>query len=210
MDWLQWHADYEDPQSELSQRLRTVQRHITAWLDARPDPALRVISVCAGQGRDLIEVLQQRPADADRVTATLLEWDSRNVAYAQASATGLRRLTVVQADAGDWASYAALGRADLLMLVGIFGNITDEDIARTVASIPQLCRPDATVIWTLSRWEQRDGTGYVRELLRDNGCVETAFDAPGREGYSVGVARFAGAPVEPPGQPAERLFTFTR
>lgn len=35
-DWSAWHADYADPTSLLSERLRVVQRHIHHWLDDRP------------------------------------------------------------------------------------------------------------------------------------------------------------------------------
>jgi hypothetical protein len=44
----------------LSQRLRLVQRHIDDWLDERPESLLQVVSVCAGQGNDLIGVLARR------------------------------------------------------------------------------------------------------------------------------------------------------
>ncbi|WP_189081821.1 hypothetical protein [Mangrovihabitans endophyticus] len=73
-DWHDWHAPYADGGSALSQRLRLVQRHIDEWLDERPEPALRVVSVCAGQGNDLLGVLERR-ADAGRVRAELIEKD---------------------------------------------------------------------------------------------------------------------------------------
>lgn len=78
-DWYQWHQPYTDRDSALSRRLRIVQSHIAAWLDERPEPLLTVVSACAGQGRDLLEVLAPRP-DAARVRATLIEYDERNVA----------------------------------------------------------------------------------------------------------------------------------
>ena len=71
-DWQAWHAPYADPHSDLSRRRRSVQRQITQWLDDRDDDRLRVVSACAGDGRDLLEVLAARP-DRERVTATLLE-----------------------------------------------------------------------------------------------------------------------------------------
>jgi hypothetical protein len=68
--------------SALSQRLRLVQCYIDAWLDERPESTLRVVSVCAGQGNDLVGVLARRP-DAGRVRAELIEGDERNVAAAR-------------------------------------------------------------------------------------------------------------------------------
>ena len=43
--------------------------------------------------------------------------------------------------------------AELVLLCGIFGNITSADIQRTIATSPQLCRTGATVIWTRHRGE---------------------------------------------------------
>ncbi|GAA2701220.1 hypothetical protein GCM10010429_04950 [Micromonospora olivasterospora] len=55
-DWYDWRLPYADPGSPLARRLRLVQRHIASWLDERPDASLSVVSVCAGQGHDLLGV----------------------------------------------------------------------------------------------------------------------------------------------------------
>jgi hypothetical protein len=41
--------------------------------------------------------------------------------------------------------------ADVLLLCGIFGNVSDGDIRRTVQAVPALCRAGATVIWARPR-----------------------------------------------------------
>ena len=69
-DWRAWHADYADPASALSQRLAVVQAQVARWLDRTQPRPVVVTSVCAGDGRDLLEVLTAR-RDAARVTATL-------------------------------------------------------------------------------------------------------------------------------------------
>jgi hypothetical protein len=203
-DWVRWHADYGDPSSPLSRRLRIVQRHIADWLDDRPDPALTVVSACAGQGRDLLEVLGRR-GDASRVRATLLEADPRNVEAAGAAAAGLSTVDVRRADAGDLASYRDATPADLVLMVGVFGNIGDDDVRRTVAALPHLCRPAGTVIWTRSRREP-DLTGSIRTWFADAGFAEHAFDAPGDTLFSVGVHCLTRTPRTPP--PTGRLFSF--
>jgi predicted RNA methylase len=70
----------------------------------------KIVSACAGQGHDLIGVLAQR-TDADRVDATLIESDPRNVRAARAVATAARlaNVEVRQADAGDLTSYRDAG-----------------------------------------------------------------------------------------------------
>ncbi|MEU4771091.1 SAM-dependent methyltransferase [Micromonospora sp. NPDC023644] len=207
-DWQAWHEPYADANSPLSRRLRLVRRHIASWLDERSDERLTVVSACAGQGHDLIGVLATRP-DARRLHATLLEYDAGNVAAARAAAdrAGLSHLVIRQADAGRFSSYAGAVPADLVLMVGVFGNISDADVERTVAALPQFCAAGATVIWTRAR-RTPDLTPAVRRWLRDAGFVEEAFHAPDDVRFSVGVHRFAGTPR--PLDATGTLFTFLR
>ncbi|CAN5596221.1 hypothetical protein BH23ACT6_BH23ACT6_20240 [soil metagenome] len=65
--YVRWHAAYNDPESSLSVRLRHVQRAIGDWLDRRSGP-VRVLSSCAGQGHDILGVLEERgPQEQARV-----------------------------------------------------------------------------------------------------------------------------------------------
>jgi len=61
------------------------------------------------------------------------------------------RLEVRTVDAGRSHAYADLVPADLVLLVGIFGNIGDRDLRGTIAASPQLCGPGATVVWSRGR-----------------------------------------------------------
>lgn len=148
--WQRWHEDYAVEGTPLARRLQIVRRHVAAWLDARPDEPLTVVSVCAGQGHDLIGVLAGR-ADHDRVRARLVENDAGNAALARTAAAELTGVEVECADAADPASYAGAVPADLVLLVGVLGNISDADVERTIAVLPQLCAAGATVIWTRTR-----------------------------------------------------------
>ena len=205
-DWPAWHKGYDDEQSALSRRLRVVQRHLVRWMDERPMAPLTAISVCAGQGHDLLGVLTTR-ADADRIHATLLEYDETNVNAARTATTtaGLRNVTVRQVDAGDLRSYEGAVPADLVLMAGVFGNISDADVRGTIAALPQLCAPDATVIWTRTRREP-DLTPRIRRWLQAAAFAEHAFHAPPDVMFSVGVHRFTGVPQ--PLAEQGRLFRF--
>jgi hypothetical protein len=205
-DWQAWHEPYADETSPLSRRLRLVQRHIAAWLDDRHGEPLTAVSACAGQGHDLLGVLSIR-ADASRVRATLLEYDERNVAAARVAAddAALSNVTVVRANAGDRAAYVGAVPADLVLMAGVFGNISDLDVHGTISALPELCAPGATVIWTRTR-RAPDLTPVVRRWLAASSFVEQAFHAPTDALFSVGVHHFVGVPR--PLTPRGRLFRF--
>lgn len=207
-DWVAWHRRYDDPDSPLSRRLRTVQDQIHSWLDETAPADVTVVSACAGDGRDLLDVLASR-SDPHRVQATLLESDRRNAERAIDSvrASGLDQVTVTCADAGLTDAYVDSVPADLVLLCGVFGNIEDEAVRRLVGAVPQLCRPGATVIWTRHR-RPPDLTGQIRQWFEVAGLAEVSFTAPPGEFYSVGRHRL----VREPQQLARgtRLFEFTR
>jgi len=207
-DWVEWHREYDDPASALSRRLRVVQGGISSWLDETGADPVRVVSVCAGEGRDLLEVLAAR-SDADRVTATLLEFDPANVAVAtrQARASGLDGVTVRRADAGWSGCYGGLVPADLVLLCGVLGNIDDEAVQRVVSALPQLCASGGTVMWTRIR-EAPDLTVTIRRWLRELGFEEVSFTAPADVLFSVGRHVFRGTPQ--PLVEDVRLFEFVR
>src|SRR5262245_23297137 len=60
-DWHEWHRAYDAPDSPLSQRLAVVQQYIRMVLDNAPPGPVRVVSMCAGEGRDLLGVLAEHP-----------------------------------------------------------------------------------------------------------------------------------------------------
>lgn len=207
-DWDDWHNSYEDPNSMLSERLRVIQQHIDEWLDSTSPSMVSVMSSCAGDGRDLLGVLERR-ADAQRVAGTLLESDPRNARRAteQINRLGLATIEVRCADAGVTSAYSGAVPADLVLLCGIFGNVADDDVRRTIAVVPQLCNAGARVIWTRHRRDP-DLTPTIRDWFSEQGCVEEHFVAPRHAIYSVGVHRFSGVPERL--DTHQRLFTFTR
>jgi hypothetical protein len=207
-DWVDWHGTYDDPTSSLSHRLAVVRGHIRNWLNRTAPEPVTVLSSCSGDGRDLLPILAER-SDAGRVSATLLEFDSRNVAIARAfaEAHGLTSVQVAQVDAGHSSAYVDAAPADLVMLCGIFGNISDDDIHRMVSTAPELCRSGARVIWTRHH-NPPDLTPRIRQWFAAAGFAERAFEAPADFPYSVGVHDLVGPPQ--PLRTGRRLFTFVR
>lgn len=206
-DYVEWHRSYEDPASSLSWRLRHVQTWVGSELDARSGP-VRIVSACAGDGRDVLGVLAARP-DASRVQATLVELhpDIAQVARDAATAAGLD-VDVRTTDAGDSTAYVGAVPADVVLLVGILGNITDADIARTISAAPQLCAAGAVVIWSRGLTGGRSNDG-IRAQFRDAGFAELHYaEFDGGDATALGAVRLT-APPEPL-VPGQQLFTFLR
>ncbi|GAA2404476.1 hypothetical protein GCM10010404_73210 [Nonomuraea africana] len=205
MDWQEWHDAYDRPGSFLARRLEVVQSRIRLALDdSRPGP-LKAISLCAGQGRDLLDVLADHPR-RDDVRARLVELDPRNASIARtaAAAAGLDQVEVATADAALTEHYQGMAPADLVLACGIFGNVTDEDIERIVGFAPQLCATGATVIWTRHRraW---DLVPAICSWFEDRGFDRLWVSDP-EAGFGVGVHRFGGRPL--PLALGARMFTF--
>ena len=211
-NWARWHDDYNDPSSSLSTRLQIVRAYLTDAITAAPPGPISLVSLCAGQGHDALGVLPGHPR-RDDVSAVLVEMDPRNarLASARAAREGLAGVEVRQADAGVTASYADALPAGVLLLCGIFGNVSNDDIRRTVAAAPALCAPGGTVIWTRHR-RPPDLTVLVREWFAAAGFAEVAFEAPDTRStlIGVGVHRRTARPRSPTAAiPAGPLFTFT-
>jgi hypothetical protein len=97
-----------------------VQAWLARALDRVPAGPLRLVSLCAGQGRDVIGVVPGHPRRAD-VRAVLVEADAHNAGRAGQAAeqAGLDQVEVRAADAGTVASFADALPADVLLLCGI-------------------------------------------------------------------------------------------
>ena len=91
-------------------------------------------------------------------------------------------------------AFAPAVPVDLLLLCGVFGNVTDEDLRTTVANASRLCAPGATVIWTRHR-RAPDLTPTIREWWSRAGFEEVSFVSPGPNSPSVGVARLVTEPL---------------
>jgi hypothetical protein len=183
-----------------------VQGHLRAEIDRAPAGNIRLLSLCAGQGRDVIGVLTGHPR-RDDVRARLVELDERNVAVARLAvrAAGLTGVEVLQADAGSTDACAGAVPAQIVLVCGIFGNITVSDIQATVAALPSLCSPGALVLWTRHRGPP-DLTHAVRSWFMRAGFREEAFDVSHDGFMSVGADRLTGEPAAL--VPGQRLFSF--
>jgi hypothetical protein len=208
--WVRWHDAYENPDSPLSLRLRLVQAMVRDFLDRVPTGhggPVRIVSMCAGQGRDVIDVVATHPRRAE-VSALLVELDPALVAFARDRAASVGVADQVRIEEGDasmarW--YEEQVPADLVLVCGVFGNISAGDISGLITALRGFCRRGSEVIWTRHR-RPPDATPSIRADFAAAGFEEVAFEDPGGFVLSVGRNRFVGEPLH--FEPAVQLFDF--
>ncbi|MDQ6819265.1 MAG: SAM-dependent methyltransferase, partial [Actinomycetota bacterium] len=54
-------------------------------------------------------------------------------------------------DNGNSDAYIGAVPAELVLMVGIFGNISTTDVRQTIATTPQFCEPGGTLVWSRGR-----------------------------------------------------------
>ena len=205
-DWGEWHRKYDDPATGHPQRLAVVVEQIRAALDRAGPGPIGVLSLCAGDGRDLATAATGHPRAAD-LTGCLVELDADLAAAAREHVAPLgSRLEVRAADAGDPTVWADVVPVDLLLLCGIFGNVPDEDVERTALASAAMGRPGSTVIWTRHR-RPPDLTPTIRGWFTAAGCTSLGFWSGGPGGFGVGAELLEG-PTRPLDR-SHRLFAFT-
>ena len=210
-DWRAWHEQYDDPTWSVSRRLEVVRGQLRTLLAERSGTG-RIISICAGDGRDVLPVL----AEASPATeALLVELDPELAARARRTALdlGLERIVIRNDDAGTTDAYRGCVPADIVLACGVFGNVTDADVERTVRALRTLLHENGHVIWTRGANVPDDPTGrtgdpaqQVRHVFERAGFQERAFVRPDDASFRVGVHRLTGRPD--PYVPGVELFTF--
>ena len=155
----------------------------------------------------MIDVVSTHPR-GPAVSALLVELDPALVAFARnrAAAAGVaNRVRVVEGDASLSRWYVDGVPADLVLVCGVFGNISSADIRATSEAMRGFCGPRGHLVWTRHR-RPPDATPAIRADLAAAGFTEVAFVAPEGTVMTVGHHRLDG-PTKP-FDPDQVLFDF--
>jgi hypothetical protein len=168
-DWVRWPERAYRNESYRS-RLRTVQDHVAECIDAVDSGSVQIISICAGDGRDVIDVVRSHRR-RDDVRACLIELDEGSVAAGRkrASSAGLQQqVTFVAGDATDLASYQGHVPCDIAIVCGVWGHVPPAERENLVVGLASILRPGGLVVWT---------RGVGEDLSRANE-IRMHFNAP--------------------------------
>jgi len=147
--WTGWPTEAY-AQNRYQQRLEAVQQHLIERLDSVPCGPIRLISICAGDGRDVIGVLQTHERRKE-MSAWLVELDRQSVAAGirDASLVGLQdTVRFINGDATDYVTYQDIAPADIVLACGVWGHVPAHERVSLTSALAALCRPRGTVTWT--------------------------------------------------------------
>ncbi|MDZ8237690.1 MAG: class I SAM-dependent methyltransferase family protein [Nostoc sp. ChiQUE01a] len=208
-DWFEWH-DLYNTEPVLQQRLEIVQEYIAYSLNASGDGTVHILSVCAGDGRDLLGTLKNHPRKQD-VYARLVEIDSNLVERGRATIQSLglaKQIEFVNGDATIAANYVGAVPADIVLVCGVFGNLSEEaELNRLLDNLSFLSKEGAFVIWTRGHSNGIPYSDNVRKTFRASGFEELNFKLTATGNMGVGIHRYLGKNFTEPKE--QQLFVFS-
>ncbi len=210
-DWQEWHRDYDDEDSPVSRRLVQVRARLAMLLGEAAEP-VRLLNLCSGDGRDTVPVLA---SSGREVEACLVELDPGLAEGARrAAAEAGVRLEVREGDAAATATYADHLPVDVLMLVGVLGNVSDADAERTIAATASMVVPGGAVVWSRSNrfraeatHDYADPAEWARDRFEAHGFETREFLVPEVDAWRLGISVLC-SPAE--ASLPETLFSFVR
>lgn len=211
MDWKNWHERYEIS-LPLQERLTAVQAQIIIAISKVGAKPVQVVSICAGDGRDLIGSLNVL-GNKTTVCATLIESNAELVAKGQTAIDHFclaHQVAFRCADATQPATYLGIPPAHVVILSGVFGNLKENDVLRLIVSLQNLCCRGASVIWTRNLNEFDDGetaTQTIRKSFVEADFKEEILIRTPQGVFAVGTHSFHGE--QRPLPKGKALFEFT-
>jgi non-ribosomal peptide synthetase component F/acyl carrier protein len=209
MIWSNWHKNYE-VSPRLKARLQLVQGQIDGVLIAAPPGPIRILSICAGDGRDLLGLRPDHSRRPD-IVAYLVDNDSPSLERGRREAAQIQfpgQLHFLEADATQNRSYQDLGHFDLVLISGLLGHLRPEGVTSLLTGLPMLCRHNGWVLWNrhlvLNQGSRQVPT--IRQCLAETGFSEIHFQMTDPQGFAVSLAQFRG--TSQPLPPEGTLFEF--
>jgi hypothetical protein len=196
MEWVKWHENYKASPS-LKARLLIVREHLSRCFDSQPPGVIQVLSICAGDARDLIGLLATHPRKMD-IKAYLIEDNAELVENGRkviVEAGFEEQLQFVVADATISSTYLGLAPVDIVLMAGVFGNLRSEEVARLIGSLGLLCKGGGYVIWTRHRRLHNglNQIALIRRLFSESDFEEVLIEDTSDDGFTIGSHRYKGA-----------------
>lgn len=180
----------------LSARLRLVQAQLRSAIGACEPGPVRILSLCAGDGRDILGACEGHPRCRD-VHAVLIDTDAVALQRAEtwAAEAGMEgRMQTLCADATLAASYRGLPHADIVLVSGVLAHVSRASVPGFIRSLPMLVKTGGRLIWNrhLVLNHGSEHVSLLRELLHSTGFTEEVYELTSERGFAVSTARYHG------------------
>jgi Putative methyltransferase len=205
--WTGW-PERAYQQDRYQHRLAAVQEQLADAIDRAPGGPVRIISPCAGDGRDLINVLRLHPR-RDDVSAWLVEKDSRSVVEGKRRAANDGLADIVQFvsdDATDYATYRPIIRADIVLLCGVWGHVPASERTQLVCALTSFCKAGGMVIWTRGAGKGMIRLQQIQSLFASPLWQQVRANLTPDKNWAIVTHRYCGPPMELP--TSGRIFHF--
>jgi hypothetical protein len=169
-----------------------------------------MVSLCAGDGRDVIGVLKSSPRRND-VEAWLVELDRQSVAdgVRHISTSGLENtVKFINADATDYATYKNIERCDIALVCGTWGHVPADERTFLIRALASFCKPGGFVIWTRGISKGMSRLDDIQSQFGPSSWQRVRLSFTPEEKWAVGTHRYRGPSVEKP--PTGRIFNFRK
>lgn len=175
IDWKDWHAIYDRP-SGANARLLAVQKAVSECLALLPAGPVKLLSIFAGDGRDIIPVVAGSMR-RNEVNCQFIEINKALVRAGRqrAEAHGMSdKMQFECADATSPESYTGSVPVDCVLASGVFGNLLPEDVVRCIKALTGMLKTGGLLVWTRSRCagSGESGIAAIQAALQGQGFVE--------------------------------------
>jgi Putative methyltransferase len=197
-------------QERYQQRLFVVKEHLAECLNIAPHGQVRITSLCAGDGRDVIGVLASHQRRND-VAACLVELNRQSVAVGLrlTKSAGLEKIVDFRnEDATVYTTYKNSPRSDIVLVCGVWAHVPVHERGQLVDAIACLCKPGGTVIWTRGVSKGMTRLHEIESLFTGAYWNKVRISLTPNKNWAVASYRYSGPPKEL--SRCERIFHFTR
>ena len=183
--WTEWHEEaYNDINSLPYQRTEIVKDLINKYL-SEIDKDIVVISIGAGQSRDILPVLIGRK-DNDRITTYLIDTDIECLNYAKnyAKDNNIINVHIVDMDGSLVKNYKDIPKADLIIFCGMMTQKNTDEVKKLANNIKLICNKDAQIIWSRHGYDKDYSTPF-RNVFNENFYKELDFYISHKEPFFI-------------------------
>jgi len=183
--WTEWHEEaYNDINSLPYQRTEIVKDLINKYL-SEIDKNIVVISIGAGQSRDILPVLIGRK-DNDRITTYLIDTDIECLNYAKnyAKDNNIINVHIVDMDGSLVKNYKDIPKADLIIFCGMMTQKNTDEVKNLANNIKLICNEDAQIIWSRHGYDGDYSTPF-RNVFNENSYKELDFYISHKEPFFI-------------------------